>query len=152
MADGLYDIFAIEQKRLADEARKRGDSAAHAVHIAQADRFWVAQRDHDSRERKARRTQEEAELPPEYVMEEDRKADMAHEMGRHTHIYRRNEIMCRGRLFGKDEFKSVKFRPEMEVDKFLQSYRNTSFYRTLRQDLCPSCLIEARMIRRGIVE
>lgn len=152
MADGLYDIFAIEQNRLASEARTRGDTKAAAIHGAQADRFWTAQRKHDTDERKARDTAQREAEHPGHQMRWERKDDAEHDMYEHVHLFRGSTIICHDRLFEEHEHKSVEFKPEMEVDRFVQAYRNTTFYQRLRKNLCPSCLIEARMIRKGIVE
>lgn len=152
MADGILDIFAIEQKRLADEARAKGDSKAHSIHSRQADRMWDAQRTQDRKEREARDASERAAEPLGHQMRWERKADAKHEMYEHVHLFRGDTIICRDSMFKESEHKSVEFLPEMAVDRFVQAYRNTTYYQRVRKNLCPSCLIEAKMIRRGIVE
>jgi hypothetical protein len=141
MSDGIYDILAIEQKRLADEAKARGNTKDHAVYSAQADRFWEAQRRADSAERKARHA---AEAIPSNQMGWERKAEAKHDMYRDVHIYQDDDILCNKGMFTRHEHESVRFRPDLEVAKFHRAFKAMRYYKKL----CPNCLLEAAALRR----
>lgn len=146
--DNLYDAFVLEAERLANEAKKNGDDEAHAVHSGWR-LFWEGQRK-ESRERPSV-VPSRGDVPQNSKLIDELREESRHEMGLHVHIYRGNDILCRELIFRKDEFKSVPFKPDMQVDRFHKAFRNTSYYQTFRTDLCPACIIEAKMIRSGVI-
>lgn len=156
MSDGLYEIFAVEQKRLADEARARGDAKAQSIHERQATRFWELQRKALHAQSDAALAEQErrfeAEMPEvKTVFERKREAmlDMIHLV----HIHQHGTIICHGRVFsqGENGIKAVRMRPEMDTELFRKHYLRTNFYRNTRTPMCPQCLVEDEMIKTGVI-
>lgn len=147
---GLYEIFALEQKRLADEAYDRGDDRARITHIAQADRFGQLQRQQNAKER---REKDRAALDamPRYVSTDERKENARYGMSEHAHLHREGTILCADRQFRHNEsnsITSVRFRPDMTVDRFSLAFKKMNFYKKL----CCDCIVEAKLIRQGVVD
>jgi len=144
MSDGFLDIFAIEQRRLAAAAAKVGDTRTQAVHSAQADRFWEAQRKLDSEAKAAASDAEMSLLAPRHRTKTDIRMEAVYEMPNHVHIYHMSRIICKDRVFAREEFKSVRFRPDMDVSRFHKAFMATGYHK----NLCPSCMLAARRMQK----
>lgn len=156
--DGLFDIFAIEQKRLADEAKARGDTRAHAVHARQAQRFNRLQQRENRRALESQYAEEDHILAtevPTYKMKWEFQREHMLDMIPYVHIHRYGTIICHGGIYTTGEFPkitAVGFMPHRKTKTIKRGYEDTRFYRQTLKPLCPQCLVEDQMIKNGVVE